>query len=646
MTRWTRTGMARAALGAAACAALLGADRPARPVAAERPGRAVSVRLPDGVRVEIGRVAAGPSFPNSWAPGSWLIGAALAQGAALALDDLTLTFGATVLKAPRVEVQGSALSQGDLRALLDGGSAEPWRTRLQRLSARAVVIPVLRVEQPVAERVQVAVYHDVVARDVVQGRIGTLEAGGATLSVEGGGPAAGAGAYGRLTARELDLAGLARLLTEAGGPEAAPIRVYGAVTAEDIALTGPDGATVRIARIEGRDLGGRPTATPWGEAARALAAGDPGRAEGPERARLSAAAADLLDGVSVGSLEFGGVTVTSPGAGAPTRVGLALLSYRGEPGAGAPGAAGAGTVRAEGLTVEAPAGRFALKGLTLAGLSLKPTLEGLRRSAAGPLDPREVRQYAPLVGRVVLDGLDVALSAEAAGDPLKPDTPVQFGLRGGALEMSEPRNGIPTASRLTLEGFTCAVPAQTEAPVLADLAALGYGAVDLSGVVDSRWNEGAQEVALREVTLSGKDMGTARITGTIGGIGRDVFDPDAAVSSLAILGASAKALSLTLENGGLFQRFVDQQAKAQSLKPEELQREYGTAAMLGIPAVLGNSPDAKALGQAVARFVVKPGRLSVNAAAKDPSGLGIVDFSSAGSPGKLFDRLTVTATAE
>ncbi|TNC10532.1 hypothetical protein FF100_23015 [Methylobacterium terricola] len=610
MTRSLTTGVARAALGVLACAS-------------------IATGLPAAVPL-----LAGPALAQG-APG---------QDTTVTLDGVVLPLGPVILKAPKLELRGTSLSRDEARAALDPAGPAPWRTRLAKLSAREIVIPVLRVEQPAGGRVQVAVYHDVVARDVTAGRIGTLEAGGATLTVEGPGPDA-AGAYGRLSAREIDLPGLARLFTEAGGPDAAPIRVYGGITAEDIALTGPDGAAFRIARIDARDLSGRPTTIPWGETARALAdgAGPGAKAEGPERARMAGLAADLLDAVGLGGLEISGITLAAPGGGPkpkPVQASLARLTYAPD-----------GVVKAEGLAVESPAGRVALKDLSLSGLSLKPVLEGLRRAAAGPLDPAEMRRYAPSLGTVAVRSLDVDLPAQGSEtgsgpDPLQSSGPLRFAVRSGSLTMSEPRDGVPTASRLALDGFTCAVPPGTTAPVLSDLAGLGYTALDLSGQIDARWDEASREVTFRDVTLTGKDMGTARITGTIGGIGKEVFDPEPMVSSLALLGASAKSLGLTLENGGLFQRFVDQQAKAQSLKPEELQREYGTAAMLGIPAVLGGSPAAKALGQAVSRFVVKPGRLSVSATAKDPAGLGLMDFSTAPSPGKIFDRLNVDATAE
>ncbi|WP_407525422.1 hypothetical protein [Methylobacterium oryzisoli] len=624
MTRWKRTGMARALFGAAACAALVGGDTL---------GAAVSLALPGGGRLEIGRIGA--------AGGPWsLVGAALAQDGTVVLDDVSLKFGNTLVKAPRIEVSGTRLSRADLQALLDTGGSEPWAARLARLSAETLAAPLLRVEQAVGDQVQVTVYRDVLVRDLVAGRARSLEAAGAVLTVEGAKPEAGlgSGAYGRIAVADLDLTGLARLLTERGGPEAPTIRVYGSVAVADVALTGPKGATMRIGRIEGRDFGGRPTATPWAEALGLLTKGDPETAPPPERARNAGLAADLLDAVAVGAIELRDITVTDPGDGTPTRFGLARAAYASE--------GGTGTLRSEAMTLDGPAGRFGLKGLTLSGLSLTPALEGLRRHAAGSLDPAEMRRYVPLVGRATVQDLDLDIPAGPGRDPAAAAPPLHVGLRGAALDLSALRDGIPTATRLALDGLTFAVPPAPGNAALANLASLGYRAVDLSGVLDSSWNEESREVSVREFSVTGKEMGSARLTATLGGIGREVFNPDVAVSSLALLGASAKALALTIENNGLFERFLGEQAKAASLKAAELQREYSTAATLGIPAVLGNSPSAKALGAAVARFVTKPGRLTITAAAKDPAGLGFLEASTVGSPGKVFDRLNVTATAE
>ncbi len=95
------------------------------------------------------------------------------------------------------------------------------------------------------------------------------------LSVEGANAPPGAGTYGKVSADGLDLTALARLMTETGGADAPALRVLDAFETRDIVLTGREGVSGRVAAVAGRDLGGRPTATPWGETARRLAR--PGR---------------------------------------------------------------------------------------------------------------------------------------------------------------------------------------------------------------------------------------------------------------------------------------------------------------------------------------------------------------------------------
>ncbi len=108
---------------------------------------------------------------------------------------------------------------------------------------------------------------------------------------------------------------------------------------------------------------------------------------------------------------------------------------------------------------------------------------------------------------------------------------------------------------------------------------------------------------------------------------------------------SAKSLDLTVENAGLFERFLSAQAKDLSLKPDELRKEYVTASLLGVPIILGNGPAAKAIGAAMGQFVMKPGKLVLHAKAKEPAGIGFIDLGAARSPALVLDRLDVDAKA-
>jgi hypothetical protein len=62
--------------------------------------------------------------------------------------------------------------------------------------------------------------------------------------------------------------------------------------------------------------------------------------------------------------------------------------------------------------------------------------------------------------------------------------------------------------------------------------------------------------------------------------------------------------------------------------------------------MIGSSEQARTLSQAVARFIAKPSKLTVNATPKDPSGLGIAEAVVLSDPKAILDKLNVSATAE
>ena len=141
-------------------------------------------------------------------------------------------------------------------------------------------------------------------------------------------------------------------------------------------------------------------------------------------------------------------------------------------------------------------------------------------------------------------------------------------------------------------------------------------------------------------------MGRVTLKGVLGGVSREVFDPDSAVATAALFGATAKSLDLTIENSGLGERYLQQQAASQKKSVETLRREYAAAAAFAVPLMLGNSEQAKTIGQAAARFVARPTRLRITARAKDPRGLAIAEAVGAGNPADILEKLDITATTE
>ncbi|ACB81731.1 conserved hypothetical protein [Methylorubrum populi BJ001] len=589
----------------------------------------------------------------------------------LVLDNVSLAFGDTLVTAPKVTVSGTRLSRDDLLAILKSeskdakdASKDSWPARLQRLDAGSLTMPELRVERRDGEKRQVVTYRDVAARTIRAGRISELTAAGATLSVEGA-PQAGRGSYGRIRAEEVDLTALARLYSEAGSATTPFLRLYASLAVEAIAFIDERGTTVSIARLTGRDLSGRQTPATWRGAVEAL--GDGGLAEDDraKRARAAGLLADLAEAVSVGSLEATDLKVKEVKGEDPLSFSIGRMSYAG-------GTEAAITLADVGFGAKEAQGKVGR--LTLTGFSLEPTITALRRLAKAPApadaspgkgaapaqDPQEaeLRRLTPVIGTLTLSdlGLDLAQAAVApgpiaSGDPLKAPKPValpplHIGLRGASMSFGPPKDGVPTESRFSLTGLTMPASAVEGVPGLGSLGLYGYRDLDLDATADTAWSEDKRELSFKELSLSGKDMGRLHLNATLGGIGPEVFDPDAAVSGFAMLSATAKALDLTLENGGLFERFIDAQAKVLSLKPDELRKEYVTASVIGVPVILGNSAAAKAIGAAMGKFVAKPGILSISAKAKSGEGLGMVDVSTAPTPAAVLDKLDVSAKAD
>ncbi|TXM78225.1 hypothetical protein FV218_03520 [Methylobacterium sp. WL69] len=562
-------------------------------------------------------------------------GPAWAQEAASAVQDVALTdvvlpLGDTVLKAARVTVGGTRLSKDELLTLLRPGP-EPVAARLARLDAASLLIPDLRIE---GAR-ETVTYRDVVAKDVRAGRIAELTATGAVLAAEGDRKAAGS--YGAFQASDLDLAALARLYAEPGDGKAAPQRIYGAFSVADVAFVDANGTAVKLARIQGRDLSARPVPGTWAGALKALTA--PGLAEAPPatRAKLSATAADLAESVTLGGFEATGLSIQHTKGPAPLNLGIGRILV------------GGSDASLEDVVLTSNGIDAKLARLSLNGFSLAPTIAALRKLAAMPdATDEDLRRLTPVIGTVALTDLSLDLTGDPGAkspDPAVKAEPMHVGLRTAAMNFGAPRDGVPTAGRVNLSGLTLPASAVAGVPGLGSLGLYGYRDLDLNVVADTAWDAAAKELKLGEVSISGKDMGTVRINGMLGGIGPEVFDPDAGVSGFAMLSATAKALDLTIENTGLFERFIAAQSKVLSLKPEELKQEYATASLYGVPAILGNSAGAKAIGAAMGQFVAKPGTLFLSVRPKNGTGIGMLEFSAAPTPAAVLDRLTIDAKA-
>lgn len=608
-----------------------------------------------------------------------------AQEGAAAVQDVTVTdvvipLGGTLLKAPKLTASGTRLSKEDLAAILRPDSNVPWEQRLARLDAGSLTVPVLTSENAgPGDNRQTVTYRDVVARDIRAGRVGELTAAGATVSSVAG-PNRGSGTYGQVRATDLDLAALSRLYTVPGDGKGPVQRVYGTIQVSDVTYSDARGTTVKIARLDGRDLGGRQIPDGWSGAFAIVAGGFDGSSD---RRPLAAAAADLIAATAVGSLEMQGLSVSDSDPKGPVLFEIGRAAYT--------SAGSEGSTVLDNLALSRGSLRVHVGRLAVLGTSLVPTVAALQGIAAEPtagpgFSDIEMRRLTPKLGNLTLSDLSIELPPEGeperapprdgraparggladsgragpgrpadprtgdtAADPLalsvSPRPVRRIALREATLALGAPNDGVPSATRLSLSGLNLPADLVAGAPIIGMLPVYGYRDLDLDLVADATLDEKARDLALREVTVSGRDIGTVRLSGTLGGIGPELFSGTLPAATMVMFSGSAKALDLTVENAGLFERFLAAQSKDLSLKPDELRKEYVTASLLGVPIILGNSAAAKGIGAAMGQFVMKPGKLVVHAKSKEPAGIGFIDLGAARSPAAVLDRLDVEAKA-
>lgn len=575
-----------------------------------------------------------------------LVSPAAAQSA-LVLENLAIDFPMMTYRIPRMEVVGTGLSRSEFLALFDRASNEPWAQRFARLDAAEIRIPELVTEQKHGADKQTIVYRDVRLTDVKAGRIGRMSTAGGSLEAALRDSSRMSGRFGPMGIVGLDLQQTARVYTEKATAPAEPLRpLYESFTMSGFGMDMPDGGSFQIEGMKGGRFAARPTSESWlGALAMAEKLDQSGGASQGDKSKTLKAMAEFLSAFSLGRIEIDGVSFAAPKDAEEARGRIRQIVLSGET------APGQSEMSLRELEVTAKSGSARIGLLSVTGFSFEPTLQGLATLADTPLadlEPEDFRKLVPTIGTVRVEGVDfdVPDTERPRGRGPKPEN-IRFTVKTFEATADKPVNGVPTNLRFAIENIAFPVPAGSRDETLRTLRQLGYDSVDLSTAVHASWNEPGSELLLREVSIAGADMGSLAIRGTLGNITRDVFEGDSAVAMVALLGATAKTVHLSLQDNGLANRFLSAEAKKRRRSAEDLRKEYGAMAAFGLPAMLGNSEAAKTITAAVARFIAKPGRLEMSARARNGGGLGVADvMATGGAPAAILEQIEVTATAQ
>lgn len=580
-----------------------------------------------------------------------------ARAADFQIDGLRLDFGSVVATAPTLAVKGSPLEREAFVALFGANAGESAVARLGRFSAEEISAPSLVLEQRLGPQTQVTTYRGVRLAGVREGRIAKGEATGGTIGVSGGPTEPMKGEMGATRLDELDLRQIARVLTEtaAGGSEEPMRPLLGRFEQDGYTLDMGKAGTMSFGRSSGRGFAARVGSEPLADViarATALSAlekdktGD-GRPDDPAlreaQARLGLSVLGLFDNVSFGSGEVRDVAMTvvepaaSGGAGGAVTAKIARLAY----GEDTPDRSG---FALEGFSLSGAGASGSIGSMSHSGFSLGPVVKELRAAFSAPDGGAtafdDVRKLIPVIGTLRLKGIGIEAPPAVPGGQ-----PVRVSLAGFELAAGEPLNGIPTSLVLSIDGLSAPIVESAGNPAARDLIAMGIRSLDLSAKLDLAWDAGRNEIAVKSLSLSGADLARFDASATLGNVTRDLFSSDAALAQVAALGATARRLDLSLQNFGLIEKIIANEARKAGRKPEEMRQQYAMMASLGLAAVLGPSEAGKTLSAALSRFVARPGTLTIQARAKAESGLGLADVITLTNPVEILDKLDLRADA-
>lgn len=209
-------------------------------------------------------------------------------------------------------------------------------------------------------------------------------------------------------------------------------------------------------------------------------------------------------------------------------------------------------------------------------------------------------------------------------------------------------NGIPSDIDTSASGIRATLPQDTEDEQLKQLIDLGITKIDAGFRLAAAWNGENDNIDIKEVSVSGVDLATVVLSGTIANATEALFSLDESEALMAGMGVAVKALNLNVTDSGLSDIILKVAAAEQGADPATLRPVFAGLAEGTIIGMMAGAADAAKLGSAVNQFVSGTAKsLHIGIEAKEDPGLSMPDFMAAEEdPTSLIGKVNITASAK
>lgn len=580
---------------------------------------------------------------------SVLVLAGPAAAETLTLTDISIDAG-TGITIPSVSVVDGNLSEEGLRALFSAEAGASLAS-LATLDAASVTIPEIRMTMPSVSADgesmdATVVYRDLSLTDIADGVAATATLGSTAVEGTAGGDDDFTIEFGAMSVEQFDIGALLAFYGfTSGGASSEIVPVYSNFSFAGGSITGP-GFSCDIGGGEGGGFAARPLSVSMTEMAELTRRFEAAEAEGtaPSAEDITTIVhyyADVLTAFTSDPMTYDGLDCSGTGEDDEKfAVSVGPLSV----GAFRPGIYPAFGLDDFAVSVEGDeGGAVSFGNFTFKSIDFNDAIAVIR--AAVSLDEAwfeaNWRRIIPYFEGMALSDLEVDVP-----NPDNASERVAASLADLDITLGAYVNAIPSDFALSIVDLVVPLPPTGEPP-LEELRARGITSLTLDAATSMVWNDADQTITVRDLLLDANELGSIRISGTLGNATSALFADSVEEATLAAQVLTIKDLTITLDDGGIGGLIVANAAR-EAGQPEGALRMQVSGLVQGMTlAVLGNTDDALVAAQSLGKFLGGSARnVKVTLVATDPAGLGLADVAAfEQNPTALAGKVTITAEA-
>lgn len=545
------------------------------------------------------------------------------------------------LSIPEIETVDSNVDDETLRDIFSGQLVDNAEA-LAGLDAASITIPeiILDVTTEVdgETRDTTMTFNNFVMNDVVDGRAASVSLGGVAMDAGEEGSAD----FGELSATNFDIAGMLALygLVESDGSTELKT-IYSDFTFEGGTFEAPE-MSCTMGAMEVGELKARPLGSSFADAYALLSSLEEDETPSPQvMGALVRLYADMFTAFETTPATFDGFDCSGEEDGKPMNFSIAGMSMGGM----SPGLYP--EVSMDGFVVDVEGeGSFTLGNVTIKQMDLSGPLAVLQ-DAPEALDEAWFTENARAL-IPAFEGFSFSDFSMDIPDPEMEGNRIAASVGSFDLTLGSYLNGMPTDVATSAENIVFDLPADTEDEQLQQLIDLGITSIDTGFTFNAGWSEAEETIAIEELSITGADLATVVLSGTLANATEALFSADENEGLAATMALAIRNLTLDVHDEGLSDIILASVAADQGSDPATMRPVFAGLAEGSIISVLAGAAEAQKVGAAVSSFVSgKAKHLAIDMTAKDAAGIGLMDFMAAEQdPSALVSKVVVDATAK